>query len=93
MFTGGIAVGEDELTVLTAEGGGVPDGLVEERNETAVVAFGTVARYDLIREGDVVFVVVRVQFSVPARGKHQLEADALGTVGIEVRLVGEEVTV
>ena len=93
LLTGWVAVGEDELTFLTDKGGGVPNGFVEERYETAVVAFGAVAGQDLIWESDVVFVVGRVQLSVPARGKHELEADALGTVGVEVGLVGEEVTV
>ena len=93
LFTGGITVGEDELTLLTHKSGGVPDGLVEEGDETAVVAWRTVAGHDLIRESDVVFVVVRVQLSVPARRKHQLEADALGTVCIKIGLVGKEMTV
>lgn len=70
IFTSGIAVGEDKLAFLADKGGRVPDSLVEERDQTAVVARGTVARHDLIRECDVVLVVGRVQLSVPTRRKH-----------------------
>lgn len=66
LLTRWIAICEDELTVLTAKGGGVPDRLIEQRDETAIVAWGTVARYDLIRERDVVLVVGRIQLTVPA---------------------------
>lgn len=91
---GGVAVGEDELAVNAVELGRVPDGLVEEAGETDGEALGAGAVHHGAGVGDVVHLVLRGDvLSVPARGEHELGADAVLAVGVEVGLVGHEVAV
>lgn len=91
---GGVTVGEDELAVDAGELGRVPDGLVEEAGETGGEALGAGAVHDAAGVGDVVHLVLGGHvLAVPARGEHELGADAVLAVGVEVGLVGHEVAV
>ena len=90
----GVAVGEDELAVDAGERGRVPDGLVEEAGEADGEALGAGAVHHAAGVGDVVHLVRGGDvLVVPARGEHQLGADAVLAVGVQVRLVGHEVAV
>lgn len=91
---GGVAVGEDELAVDAGELGCVPDGLVEEAGEAGGEALGAGAVHHAVGVGDVVHLVLGSDvLAVPARGEHELGADAVLAVGVEVGLVGHEVAV
>jgi hypothetical protein len=93
-LTGGVTVGPDHLAVLAVEGVGVPDGLVEERGQAHGEALGANTAIDHAGVSDVALVVRgRDVLAVPARGEEDFSADALGAVGVEVLLVGQEVAV
>lgn len=85
---GRIAVGNDELALAVPERVRVPDRLVEQRHEPRLEAFRAHAIHDFARIGHVGLVVVGIHvLAVPARREHQLEADSVRAVLIQVRLV------
>ena len=88
-----VTMGHDEVTLVVLEGSGVPDSLEEKRNDAGLEALGTGSIHDERGVGDVGGVVVRVDIlAVPARREHELETDTIGAVGVQVVLVGQEVT-
>lgn len=89
----GVTVGESELTVLTSEGLGGPDGLVEEEGVVDVVTLRALALLDQVRVGNVGLVVVRVGLAGTAARETHLETHAVLAVGVHVGLLGQLVTV
>jgi hypothetical protein len=92
--TSWVTVREDELTIHAVELSGVPDSLVEEARETDGEVRGARAVHDGAGVCDVIHLVLGSNvLAVPARGEHQLGADAVLAVGVEVGLVGHEMAV
>lgn len=72
----------------------VVDGLVEEARQTDREVVRAVAVNHQVRVSDVALVVVGVQIdTIPAGREHELETNAVGAVGINVVLGGQEVTI
>lgn len=89
-----VTVGEDELARLALECLGSPDGLVHETRNLGLEALGAVAVHDKVGVSHVGPVVLRVEvLAIPARREHDLGANTIGAVGIEVVLVGHVVAV
>lgn len=87
-----VGVGDNELTLLVLEGIGVPDSLVEERNDAGLIALGASAVHDQRRVSDMRRMVLGVAvLSIPARWEHDFEANTISAVLIEVFLVGQVV--
>jgi hypothetical protein len=92
-LTSRVTIRDDELTILTDKFISVPDSLIEERHETLWVLWGTIAGHNLRRISDVRFMVGRIKRAIPAAWEHQLKADTVDTIGIQVSLIWQEVTV
>src|SRR6266536_2564273 len=93
-ITSWITVSKNKFPVLTFERGGIPDGLVEQRDKTSVKAGWANASHHKVRVSHVIFVIGGVDiFAVPAGGKHQFEANTISTMFIEICLIGKEVTI
>lgn len=92
--SGRVTIGEHKLASHALERVGVPDGLVEERNEAGLKALGAFSVHHERRVGHVGFVVGGVDvLAVPARWEHHLETKAIGAILIQIILVGHVVTV
>lgn len=73
---------------------GVPDGLEEERGELDRESFRAISSHDLVWESNVVAVVGRVEIlTVPAAWEHELQAESIGTLRVQERLLWKEVAV
>jgi hypothetical protein len=93
-MAGGITIGPDEFTSLTAESKGVPDRLEEEGDQANGVSRGAVAVISQVRIGHVRFVVRGVQvLSVPAGWEEDLGAETVGAGVIKEVFRGHAVAV
>jgi hypothetical protein len=94
LLTSGIAVANNKVSVCILEGIRVPDGLEEQGNEAGLKTFRACTVLDQVGEGHVALVVLGINIlAVPARGEGNFKAKSIGTVGIQVRLVGHVVAV
>ena len=93
--TSSVAVGKDKSTASIGESGSVPDDLIHKTGQSNRVILGAGTSHDKIGEGDVVLVVVTVDgiTTLPARREHDLQANTILTVRIEIGLVGHVVAV
>lgn len=90
LLTLNITVGEDEFAGNASELVGRPDGFIHETRKLYIEPLGAVTINDEIGVSDVRLVVGRAGIlAVPARREHDLEADAISAVGIEIRLLGK----
>lgn len=90
-----VAISNDKLAATVRQGCGVPNDLVHQTREAVGVVIGTSSSHDQVRKCDMALVIIAVNVvaSFPARGKHDLEAQAILTVGIEIVLVRHVVAV
>lgn len=88
MHTGWIAVGKDKPAILPLEQVGGDNGLEEQRHQAAIIPFRAVSNHDPIGKGNMRLVLAAtIELPVPAAWKHDLQANAIWTVLIQVRLV------
>ena len=88
----GVAICEHKLSRLAGKLVRGDDGLVEQRNETTIIACWAVAGLNTIRVRNV-FVVSRatVQFTVPAAWEEEFETDTIGAVSVKKVFIRERV--
>jgi len=92
--SGGVAIGEDKHAIAAFKSVGGNNGLEEDTRELDWVRIGTVAVHDKVRVGNVRLVVRALGIlAVPARREHELEAEAILAVSVEILLVGHKVAV
>jgi hypothetical protein len=73
---------------------GIPDGLIEERNETSLETLGAITSHDLAGVRNVALhILAGLVDTIPATREHKLETDTIFAIGIEISLVWQEVTV
>jgi hypothetical protein len=70
----------------------IPDSLIEEGNQALGVACRATTGHNLRRISDMRLMIRGTSGSVPAAGEHHFKSDTIGTIGIEIGLVGQEVT-
>lgn len=93
IHTSWIAVGKDKLAILPLELIGGNNGLEEQRHQATIIPFRAVTNHDPIGEGNMCLeLAAAVKFSIPAAWEHELQANTIRTVLIQVRLLRHEMT-
>ena len=88
-----VAVGNDKFARAVLERGRVPDRLVKETWQPHGKAAGAIALHHQVGVSDMVPVIRRVHVdAVPARRKHELKANPVRAIGVQVALVRQEMT-
>lgn len=94
MHTVRVTIRHDKASRLVLECGHVPNGLVEQTRQAHGEIGRAVTVHDQVRVSHVAHVVFRVKAdAIPARREHELEANSIGAVRINVVLGWQEVAV
>lgn len=93
-LTSRVTIGHDKHAVAALESSRSPNNLVHKTGKADGVGLRTVAVHYKIRIGDMALVIIALGvLSIPALGEHDLEAETIFAVGIEIGLVGHEMSV
>ena len=93
MHTGWIAIGKDKLAILPLELIGGDNSFEEQRHQAAIIPLRAVSYHDPIGVGNMCLVLAAaVKFTIQKAWEHELQANAIRTVLIQIRLLRHEVT-